>query len=126
MCVSIDATLRIARRIKGQADHRASVQKRAAAPYDDATARRRILTLRGRTGDVAGMWPIREETTTDSTQTPVGILAKMQALHVRFLRTYGPSELLYLTLRAGVFPNLNVMPRDPVHLAIVYMTSHNT
>ncbi|CAK0814298.1 unnamed protein product, partial [Prorocentrum cordatum] len=59
--VSVDATIRAAARLKGQANYRDSAEKRAAAPFDDTAAKRRILTVRGRTAAVAGMWPIASE-----------------------------------------------------------------
>ncbi|CAK0846382.1 unnamed protein product [Prorocentrum cordatum] len=59
--MSVDATIRAAMRIEVQANDRDSAEKRAAAPFDDTVAKRRILTVRGRTAAVAGRWPIASE-----------------------------------------------------------------
>ena len=62
-CISIDATLRCCLRIVGQASYRASAATRAQAAFDDQHAKRRVLTMRGRTSATIGMWPIQEEST---------------------------------------------------------------
>ena len=59
--VSMDATIRIARRIKGQADYRHSKAVREAAVFGDDVALRRVLTVRGRTGAVVGLICVRDE-----------------------------------------------------------------
>ena len=57
----MDATIRIARRIKGQADYRLSKVVRENAVFGDDVALRRVLTVRGRTGAVAGLICVRDE-----------------------------------------------------------------
>ena len=47
--------------MKGQADYRASKDKRQSALFGDADAMRRVLSVRGRTGAVLGLWCIQNE-----------------------------------------------------------------
>ena len=61
----MDATLRCAARVKGQAHYRACAAVRDSAPIADNDAMRRVLTVRGRTSAVLGMWPIRSEAARD-------------------------------------------------------------
>ena len=59
--VSMDATLRVAMRVKGQSNYRDSATSRAGAVVGDEDALRRVITMRGRTGAVLVMAPIRSE-----------------------------------------------------------------
>ncbi|CAK0818359.1 unnamed protein product [Prorocentrum cordatum] len=58
--VSMDATIRILRRVKGQADYRSAQTVRDAAPVPDVDAKRRVLTLAGRTGAALGVFLTKE------------------------------------------------------------------
>ncbi|CAL1156102.1 unnamed protein product [Cladocopium goreaui] len=60
LCLSIDATLKVCMTVQGQANYRASAQTRNAACFDDEHSLRRVLTIRGRTGAVLGMVPLKE------------------------------------------------------------------
>jgi len=62
--ISIDATLRCCLRVVGQASYRSPAATRAQAAFDDDVASRRIITVRGRTSAVMGMWPAQREDTT--------------------------------------------------------------
>ena len=59
--LSIDAACQVCLRLGGQASYRAPADVRAQAAFDDAYSYRRLLTVRGRTGGVLLMQPIREE-----------------------------------------------------------------
>ena len=59
--IAIDATIRILRRVRGQADYRASADVRAAAPIPDVDAKRRILTVLGRTSTVLMFSLVKDE-----------------------------------------------------------------
>jgi len=63
--LSVDATLRCAMRIRGQASYRASKAERSDAAIDDENALRRVLTIRGRTGAPLCMETIKGETADD-------------------------------------------------------------
>ena len=58
----MDCTVRVAMRLKGQANYRCSKATRALSVFPDGAALRRVLTVRGRTGAVLGMWLIPDET----------------------------------------------------------------
>ena len=53
--LSIDATIRLMRRVKGQEDYRAPAEVRNDAPIPDTEAKRRILSIVGRTGTTIGL-----------------------------------------------------------------------
>ena len=53
--LSIDATIRLMRRVKGQEDYRAPAEVRNDAPIPDTEAKRRILSIVGRTGATIGL-----------------------------------------------------------------------
>ena len=59
--IAIDAAIRILRRVRGQADYRASADVRAAAPIPDVDAKRRILTVLGRTSTVLMFLLVKDE-----------------------------------------------------------------
>ena len=57
----MDATVRMAMRIKGQGTYRDPKHVRDSFAVGDSEAKRRILTIRGRTGAVLTMVPIKSE-----------------------------------------------------------------
>ena len=121
--VCLDATLRCCMRIKGQANYRKSKEVRENAPVPDATALRRVLTARGRTGACLGMWPIRGEAApyvADCLRANVPQAALQQIVSVS---SDMPSHTLSQMLRK-VCPSLQYMSLDPVHLVIVYNQAH--
>jgi len=60
-CISVDATLRCCLSVMGQAHFRSSASTRAQAAFDDQSSKRRVLTVRGRTGAVLGMFAVQSE-----------------------------------------------------------------
>ena len=48
--ISLDGTLRVIRKVVGQADYRAETAVRNAAPLPDRVAHRKVLTVVGRSG----------------------------------------------------------------------------
>eukprot|EP00959_Pyramimonas_sp_CCMP1952_P011386 239003-Pyramimonas_sp.AAC.1 len=60
--VPVDATLRAAARVKGQANYREPAEIRAAAPFPDGASKRRILTVKGGTSAAMGMRPVASGT----------------------------------------------------------------
>ena len=59
--ISMDATIRILRRTCGQADYRAKAEVRQAAVITDEEAKRRVLTIMGRTSAVLAMSVVKDE-----------------------------------------------------------------
>ena len=117
--VSMDATLKLCMKMMGQAPYRASKQVRDEAPFGDAVAWRRLLTVRGRTGAVLMMQPIQNESSEQIVQALKDNFSDEQLMSIRHIGTDSPSEKLITKLRE-VCPNLRSLMLDPIHLAIVY------
>ncbi|CAK0847180.1 unnamed protein product, partial [Prorocentrum cordatum] len=117
--VSIDAATRAAMRIKGQANYRDSAEKRASTPFDDTVVKRRMLTVRGRTAAVAGMWPIASEAARNIEDLLQMRLPQAALDQCRSLATDDPSGKLYGQL-LEICKNLTWLSLDPAHLAISY------
>ena len=117
--VSIDATLRCCLSIIGQASYRAPAAVRAQAAFDDVNSKRRVLTLRGRTNAVVGMVPIAEETAEIVAGAISNLLSYRARVTVRHVACDNPSSKLFDALTT-IFPNLQTMALDAVHLPIVY------
>ena len=60
--LSIDGTMKCALPVLGQASWRASKATRDAAPFDDESAMRKVLTVRGCSSAVLAMVPVQENT----------------------------------------------------------------
>ena len=117
--VSTDATLRTCLKIKGQESYRASKAVRNSAPYPDAVAWRRLLTVRGRTGAVLLLEPVLTEKAEHVADAFKAYFSERALYQIRYIATDQPSPRLY-ELSKGACPNLECMCLDPIHLAIVY------
>ena len=122
--VSMDATIRILRRVKGQADYRCPQEVRDAAPVPDVDAKRRVLTLAGRTGAALGVFLTRDE----AAEEIVGAIATRWSAACRSqtvsVASDQPSSMLFRALKDSCFPNLKYLGLDPVHLPITYEETH--
>ena len=117
--VSMDATLRCAMRIRGQASYRASAIARADAPVADEDALRRVLTIRGRTGAPLCMALVKGESAPD-----IGVWleenVKADVLtQIETIASDTPSRCMFDEL-SKLCPNMSALLLDPVHLVIVY------
>ena len=121
--MSIDATVRIAMSLKGQANYRASRAKKEAAALPEEEAKRSVLTARGRTGAVLGMWLIRSEATNHVSDALAGHFPQDYRQQVVAIFSDDPSNLMFATLRR-VFSELTFLCLDSVHLVIVYLQAH--
>ncbi len=121
-CISMDATLRIAMRVRGQANYRQSIAIRNAAPVGDEEALRRVLTIRGRTGAVLAMAPIRSEGAADIRDFFMGRLPEDVRNQIEYVASDQPSVVLHAHL-AECCPSFKALYLDPVHLVIVYNTA---
>ncbi len=115
----MDATIRIMRRVKGQADYRASKEKRADAPIPAAKAWRRVLTVCGRTGAVVGLPLIQNEGSIEIARALCEIMDPTQRAQVIACSLDSCSNELYETLKK-IFVNLEYMILGSVHPAIVW------
>ncbi|CAE7201041.1 Pol [Symbiodinium sp. CCMP2456] len=112
---AIGATLQV----MGQAPCRASKKVRDEAPFGDAVAWRRLLTVRGRTGAVLMMHPLQNESSEQIVEAMQQNFTEEQLQSVRYVGTDSPSEKLFTQLQY-ICPNLEALMLDPIHLAIVY------
>ena len=119
LCISIDATLKVAMSIKGQASYRSSAAVRNQACFGDDEALRRVLTVRGRTGAVLAMQLIKGEDAIEVASALEHALPAFGRTQVRYVMSDSPTVKLLRALQK-VFPNLHGLALDPVHLAIVY------
>ena len=61
LCLSMDAALKLCVKIKGQESYRRPKTARNSAPFGDDVAWRRLLTVRGRSGAVLLVHPLKCE-----------------------------------------------------------------
>ena len=122
--ISMDATIRILRRVKGQADYRSAQAVRDAAPVPDVDAKRRVLTLAGRTGAALGVFLTRGESSDEIAGAIAGRWPEACRSQTVSVASDQPSSALYRALRSSCFSNLTYLSLDPVHLPITYEETH--
>ena len=118
-CISIDATLKVAMSIKGQASYRSSAAIRNEACFGDTEALRRVLTVRGCTRAVLAMQLIKGEEALEVAQALQRSMSTLGCAQVLYVMSDSPSSKLLRALQP-VSPNLRGLALDPVHTAIVY------
>ena len=121
--LSMDATLKVCLKLKGQESYRAAAEKRNNAPFGDDLAWRRLLTVRGRSSAVLLLHPLQSEKSEHVVSVMEECFTEEQLKSVEFVATDSPSAKFYKDLRQ-ICPNLKGMMLDPVHLAIVYEYGH--
>lgn len=117
--LSMDATVRMAMRIKGQGNYRQTKEERASYIVGDSEAKRRILTIRGRTGGVLVMHPVVSEASEHIKDLLFAEVPGSVRSQVEFVASDQPSAALYDHLKL-VFPSLRAVYLDEVHLCIVW------
>ena len=110
-------------RVRGQADFRSSAAVRDAAPVPDAEAARRVLTVLGRTGALVGMYLVRNEAGPVIRDTLQSMWPQYCCDQVTSVASDQCSGALFEYLQE-VFPNLDYLSLDPVHLPIAYEYAH--
>ena len=121
--LSIDATIRVAMRIKGQANYREPKATRERYVVKDGEARRRVMTVRGRTGGVLAMKPIVSEAAEHLATSLTSMVSEDVRQQVRYIAFDNPSGHLWNTLQGSTFPHLEAIYLDPVRLAVAYQTA---
>ena len=117
--ISLDGTLKICMRVKGQEQANRSSHVRNSAPFGDDVAHRRVLTVRGRTGAVLAMSPVPSEESDVIAAVLAASLSPEARAQVQYVATDAPSRKLCSELQ-DVCPSLKGLTLDPVHLAIKY------
>ena len=117
--VSIDATIKCCMSVMGQESYRASREKRNQAPFDDETALRRVLSVRGRTGALLALIPVSSERAEEVCLALATHLPAEGLRQVQCVASDNATHKLYAELRR-IMPNLQCLALDPIHLCIVY------
>ena len=115
----MDGTVRMAMRVKGQGNYREPKEVRESYVVGDSEAKRRILTVRGRTGAVLMMDPVKSEGAYDVMEHFVANVAEEIRVQVKYLATDQPSATLHKHLSLA-FPSLRAVYLDEVHLCILW------
>jgi hypothetical protein len=118
--MSMDATVRIAFHVRGQANYRESKEKRNEAAVPDESALRRVLGVRGRTGAVLVFRLVQSEESSVIAVTLTDSISESHRIQTVLLATDNPSHKLFDAMCA-IFPNLRFLILDPIHLVIVYI-----
>ncbi len=115
----MDASIRCVMRVRGQASYRAPAAIRDAAAIPDVEAKRRVLTIRGRTGACLSMGSVAGEGADDIAEWLRLNVSADALAQIETMASDQPSRYLLVTLQR-VCPNLRCLYLDPVHLVIVY------
>lgn len=121
--LSMDATLKVCLKLKGQESYRAPSEVRNQAPFGDELAWRRLLTVRGRSGAVLLLHPLPSEKSECIISALEECFTAQQLNFVKYVATDSPSAKFHSDLKR-LCPNLKAVMLDPVHLAIVYEYGH--
>jgi len=111
--ISMDATIRLLRRVRGQADYLDSAIARANVPIPDDASKRRILTLMGRAGATLGLPVVKDESSEAIAQALVDTWPIEHRMQVKTVRSDNPGVLLERTLRS-VLPSLQFLAKDAI------------
>ena len=117
--LSMDATVRAAMRIKGQGNYRETKEQRAQYLVGDSEAKRRILTIHGRTGGVLLLNPVVSEASEHVKDLLLAEVPGSVRSQVEFVANTQPAAALHDHLKL-VFPSLRAVYLDGVHLCIVW------
>ena len=97
-----------------QTSYRAPKRVRDDAPFGDDVARRRLLTIRGRTGAVLMIHPLQSESAEHVVEAMTNNFSEAQLQTIRHIRTDSPSEKLAKQLKLAC-PGLRSLMLDPSH-----------
>ena len=112
--LSMDCTVKIALATIGQASQ-AHVRKRpSTAAFTESEHRRKVLTVRGLTGAVLLLSPVREESANEMAQALKEGITTDHRERVQFVATDKPSGKMFVFLKQ-VHPNLQCLYLDTVH-----------
>ena len=117
--ITVNATLKICMKLKGQENNRAAKKLRNAAPFGDDVAWRRLLSVRGRSGAVLLMHPLQSEKPEYVAQAFQENFTQVQSNMAQYWAIYMLSSKFFQDMRP-TYPNLRAMGLDPVHLAVVH------
>ena len=117
--LSIDGTMKCTLPVLGQAPWRAAKAVRDEAPFDDESALRKVLTVRGCSSAVLAMIPVSSEKA-EVVCAALSDRLPLQGLNQTQCVASDSASLKLYTLLRRIMPNLKCLCLDPIHLPIVY------
>ena len=117
--VSLDSTCKVTFSLCGQASWRAPAAIRRQAAISEEDSNRRVLTVRGRTGFVLLMAPMRSEAPLVIAETLRDCLSDRFLRQIRHIFIDDPKPVTFQDF-SRVCPNLVSVSLDTTHLPIVY------
>lgn len=99
IALSVDATLKICMVVQGQASYRAPAVVRNEACINDDESLRRVLTIRGRTGAVIAIVPLRSEDAPAVAEALSVSLSPVALRQVKHVSTDSPTSKLFQELQ---------------------------
>ena len=113
--ISIDATYKLMLRVIGQSNYIAKRTTREQQAIADKDAKYCLFTVRGRTGLVAGLQPMRYENSRTVQLALQDIFDESKLATIKHVASDDPSIALLEHLRA-IMPALRGISKDPMHL----------
>ena len=120
--ITIDCTVKVALATMGQTGKAQLAWDHSAGAFSEQDHRRRVLTVRGRTGAVLLMTSVREESIDDMTKVLVYQWPQKYLHQVEFLGSDSPSRAMLCKFRQ-VCLNITCLYLDTVHVAMRYETA---
>ncbi len=115
----IDATVKVCMKLKGQGNYRMAAANREAQAMDESEAFYRVMCMRGRTGAVRALEPVRSESAEEVQKFLMMALSQEERSHVETVSTDSASQRLEIVLRSTC-PNLQGLILDHMHIAFKY------
>ena len=113
--ISIDATYKLMLRVIGQSNYISKRTTREKQAIADKDAKYCLFTVRGRTGLVAGLQPMRYENSRTVQLALQDIFDESKLATIKHVASDDPSIALLQHLRA-IMPALRGISKDPMHL----------
>ena len=113
--ISIDATYKLMLRVIGQSNYIAKRTTREQQAIADKDAKYCLFTVRGRTGLVAGLQPMRYENSRTVQLALQDIFDETKLATIKHVASDDPSIALLQHMRA-IMPALRGISKDPMHL----------
>ena len=117
--ITIDCTVKVALTTMGQTGKAQLQRDTTAAAYAEWEHRRRVLTVRGRTGAVVLMASIREEAVDDMAPVFKAVWPEKYLHQVEFIGSDKPSHAM-LGRFSKICPMLKCLYLDTLHVAMRY------
>jgi len=121
--LTMDATFRLLRRVRGQAAFNQPATARSMAVIPEAEAKRRLLTVMGVASTPLGVYAVRDEAADSLADVLVREWSMEQRAAVLSITVDNPFARLVERL-SEIMPNLRLVCLDPPHLSFKYEQHH--